>query len=348
MIVGYKRPDLARELSRRLDEERIAHPPATEFLERRRFLDRLAESRVAVCLPLAEEGFYDEQEVKGRAAAPAAGSSRHGPAMPDARGPKLDFMIVGAQKCGTTALAHFLSRHPGIGMADPKEVHLFDAPDYSGDWSPEEIDERYRPSFAHCPGAAIRGEATPIYMFLPEVARELERYNPELKLIVLLRDPVERAVSQYCMERDRGDEHLPLWRALSSEPFRLRRCRDARQADSAMRRHSYRWRGLYSLQLRNLYRFFRKDRVLVIRTRDLLQHHDAVLRQVFAFLGVSGDMRIAPGMIYPPVPRKGGSAGAGVHRTVSWLLKLSYLAESVRLRALLRHARIVDPAHPVP
>ena len=458
-ILGYKRPDLARALSRRFDEERIAHLPATEFLDRRRFLERLAESRVAVCLPLAEEGFYlpaleamaagclvvtldcignrgfcrheencliaepgpdslfdaakkaldlpaPEREVllrrardtaaghsldterarfhavledvdrlwrtgrqdgEARAAAPAgpsrpgpampgtcrprlgfatvpAGSSRPGAAMPDAHRPRLDFMIVGAQKCGTTALARFLSRHPEIGMADPKEAHLFDAPDYSGGWSPKEIDERYRPSFEHCPGAAVRGEATPIYMFLPEVARELERYNPDLKLIVLLRDPVGRAVSQYRMERDRGNEHLPLWLALLSEPFRLRRCRDARQADSAMRRHSYRRRGLYSLQLRNLYRFFRKDRVLVIRTRDLLQRHDAVLRQVFSFLGVSEDVRIAPGTIYPDTPRKGG--GARAHRVVSWLLRLSCLAESVRLRALLRHARTVEPSRP--
>ena len=457
-IVGYKRPGLARALSRRFDEEHIAHPPATEFLDRRRFLERLAESRVAVCLPREEEGFYlpaleamaagclvvtldcignrgfcrhgescliaepgpdslfdaakkaldmpapererllrrardtaakhsldaerkrfqailadvdrlwrmDEPGGKARAAAPAgpsrpgpampgtcrprlgfatapAGSSRPGAAMPDAHRPRLDFMIVGAQKCGTTALARFLSRHPEIGMADPKEAHLFDAPDYSGGWSPKEIDERYRPSFEQCPGAAVRGEATPIYMFLPEVARELERYNPDLKLIVLLRDPVGRAVSQYRMERDRGNEHLPLWLALLSEPFRLRRCRDARQADSAMRRHSYRRRGLYSLQLRNLYRFFRKDRVLVIRTPDLLQRHDAVLRQVFSFLGVSEDVRIAPGTIYPDTPRKGG---ARAHRAVSWLLRLSCLAESVRLRALLRHARIVEPSRP--
>ena len=58
-IVGYKRPELALALSGRLDEERIArHPPATEFLERRLFLDRLAESRVAVCLPFPKEGFY--------------------------------------------------------------------------------------------------------------------------------------------------------------------------------------------------------------------------------------------------------------------------------------------------
>ncbi len=57
-IVGYKRPDLAQALSQRFDEVPIAHPPATEFLDRHRFLERLAESRVAVCLPHAEEGFY--------------------------------------------------------------------------------------------------------------------------------------------------------------------------------------------------------------------------------------------------------------------------------------------------
>ena len=433
-IVGYKRPDLARALSRRLDEERIAHPPVTEFLDRRRFLDRLAESRVAVCLPRAEEGFYlpaleamaagclvvtldcignrgfcrhgencliaepgldslfraakraldlpapehegllrrardtaaehsldterarfhavledvdrlwrmDAQDGKGRIAVPAR-PPRPGPAMPDTHRPRLGFMIVGAQKCGTTALAHFLSRHPEIGMAKPKEVHLFDAPDYSGDWSPEEMDERYQPSFEHCPGAAVRGEATPIYMVLPEIARELRRYNPDLKLVVLLRDPVERAISHYYMESGRDKEHRPLWLALLSEPFRLRRCRDARQAGSAMRRHSYRRRGLYSLQLRNLYRFFDRDRVLVIRTQDLLQRHDAVLRRVFAFLAVSQDVRIAPEMIYPDTPVKDGRGGRA-HRAVSWLLRLSYLLEFVRLRALLRHVHIKEPS----
>ena len=207
--------------------------------------------------------------------------------MPEPYRPRLGFVIAGAQKCGTTALAHFLSQHPEIGMAMPKEVHVFDAPGYSRDWTPEQIDERYRSFFEHCPGARIRGEATPIYLFLPEIAHELARYNPELKLIVLLRDPVERAMSHYCMEKDRGQEHLPLWRALLCEPFRLRRCRDARAFRSAVRKYSYRSRGLYSLQLRNLHRFFDRDRVLILRTENLLRHHDDVLRVVFAFLGVS-------------------------------------------------------------
>ena len=259
------------------------------------------------------------------------GASRSAaPAPPSPYRPRLGFMIVGAQKCGTTALAHFLSRHPEIGMASPKEPHLFDSPRYSSDWTPEQIDERYRSFFNHCGDAVIRGEATPIYMFLPEIARELERYNPELKLIVLLHDPVERALSHYYMAKNRGKEHRPLWLALMREPFRLRRCKDARAYGSAMRVCSYRRRGLYSLQLRNLYRFFDPDRILVVRTRDLRAHHHVVLRRVFAFLGVSGHPRIEPEIVFE------GDRGGKRHRAVSWLLRLSYLAEFVRLRGLLR------------
>lgn len=244
--------------------------------------------------------------------------------------PRLDFMIVGAQKCGTTALAHFLAQHPEIGMASPKEPHLFDSPKYSSDWTPEQIDERYRSFFEHCGDVRIRGEATPIYMFLPEIARELERYNPALKLIVLLHDPVERALSHYYMEKNKGKEPRPLWLALLREPFRLRRCRDARAYRSAVRVCSYRRRGLYSVQLRNLYRFFDRDRVLIVRTRDLGTRHDAVLRRVFAFLGVSDHVRIEPEIVFE------GHRGGRPHRAVSWLLRLSYLAEFVRLRGLLR------------
>ena len=263
-------------------------------------------------------------------AVPASVPSRSvAPAPPVPYRPRIGFMIVGAQKCGTTALAHFLSQHPEIGMASPKEVHLFDTPKYSRDWTPEQIDERYRSFFDYRGDVSIRGESTPIYMFLPEIARELQRYNPELKLIVLLHDPVERALSHYYMEKNRGKEPRPLWWALMREPFRLRRCKDARACGSAMRVCSYRRRGLYSLQLRNLYRFFDRDRILVVRTRDLRAHHHVVLRRVFAFLGVSEDVRVEPEIVFE------GDRGGRRHRVVSWLLRLSYLAEFVRLRGLL-------------
>ena len=250
--------------------------------------------------------------------------------MPETCRPRLGFMIVGAQKCGTTALAHFLAQHPEIGMAAPKEVHLFDSPKYSRAWTPEQIDERYRPFFDHCAGATVRGEATPIYMFLPGIARELKRYNPELKLIVLLHDPVERAVSHYYMEKNRGKESRPLWLALLSEPVRLRRCKDACAHGSAMRVWSYRRRGLYSLQLRNLYRFFDRDRVLIVRTRDL---PNAPLCRASA--GVSPFSECPNRCESSPRTVFRGDRGGRRHRAVSWLLRLSYLAEFARLRTLL-------------
>ena len=415
-IVGYKSPEFARALSKRLDAAKFEHLLVCDFLDRSAFLALLGESRVAVCLPREREGFYlpaleamasgclvvtldcignrgfcrheescliaehdpeslfrattralamsaaerlrmhrrtsdtvaehsleaersrfhamlgdvDRLWSAAKAKVGPASSRSVEPAPPVAYRPWLGFMIVGAQKCGTTALAHFLSQHPKIGMASPKEVHLFDSPKYSRDWTPEQIDERYRSFFEHCGDAAIRGEATPIYMFLPEIARELQRYNPELKLIVLLHDPVERALSHYYMEKNRGKEHRPLWLALTREPFRLRRCKGARAYGSAMRVCSYRRRGLYSLQLRNLHRFFDRDRILVVRTRDLRAHHHVVLRRVFAFLGVSEDVRVEPEIVFE------GDRGGRKHRAVSWLLRLSYLAEFVRLRGLLR------------
>ncbi len=253
--------------------------------------------------------------------------------MPETRRPLLDFLIAGVQKAGTSALGSFLYQHPELCMSVPKEVHLFDAPDYSRDWTPAQIDQRYRPCFAHCDAGTLRGEATPIYLFLPEIAGELKRYNPDLKVIVLLRDPVERAVSHYYMEKNRDMERLPLWLALLAEPFRLRRPEDTSHADSHLRRHSYRRRGLYSLQLRNLYRHFDRGRVLIVRAEDLLHHHEAVLRRVFAFLGVSPDVRIPPRIVYA------GDRGGRRHPVAARLLGLSYLAERRRLRRLLR-----DPA----
>ena len=247
-----------------------------------------------------------------------------------ARRPLLDFMIVGVQKGGTTALAHFLAQHPAIGMSRPKEVHLFDAPDYSRDWTPTAIDDRYRPFFEGAAGASIRGEATPIYLFLPAIAGELKRYNPDLKLIVLLRDPVERAISHYYMEKNRDKEHLPLWLALLAEPLRLRLPEDAAHIDSHLRRHSYRRRGLYTRQLRNLYRWFDRERVLVLRAENLRNDHDAVLRRVFSFLGVAADVRIPHEIVHA------GDRGGRRHAVVRRLLHLAYRAERRRWRVLAR------------
>ena len=281
------------------------------------------------------------------------GASGHGAGPDMSRGmpyrPRLAFMIVGAQKCGTTALAQFLATHPEIGMSSKKEVHLFDAAEYSEDWSPADIDARYRRYFAHCrfrgrTGEPILGEATPIYLYFHEVASQLRRYNPDLRVIVLLRDPVRRAISHYYMERDRGRERRPLWQALLLEPLRLLRDRNPRDPESAWRVQSYRSRGFYHRQLRNLYRTFDPDRVLILWEEDLLRRHDAVLRWVFEFLGVSPDVHVSPSIVFE------GGRNRRKHRLIRQLLRLSYLVEYGRLRRLLdarssaRHQGEVPPA----
>ena len=420
-IIGYKCPELAKSLSQRLAGGGIAHRLLVDFLDRGDFLGLLRRTRVAVCLPREEEGFYlpaleamaagctvvtldcignrgfcrDDDNclvaaaeadaladaVRTAATLPPAKRKRlqssavatvrahsldaecqrfhailrdidrlwAGPAGPAGRKdegdapnrtgvvgdpteepyrPKLDFVIAGAQKSGTTALAHFLSQHPEIAMA-AAESHLFDSPDYSPTWTPAEIDQRYRRGFEPADGASLHGESTPIYLFLADVPAELARYNPDLLVIVALRDPVERALSHYAMERARGREHLPLWLALLAEPFRLRRCRNPRGRESAARRHSYRARGLYSRQLLNLYDAFPRNRVLVLRTEDLLADHDAVLERTFAFLGVRHDVRIPPRIVFA------GERGKRSHRILRWLLRASLAVESVRLRRVL-------------
>ena len=241
--------------------------------------------------------------------------------------PKLDFMIVGAQKCGTTALREYLRRHPQICMpAD--ECHLFDDPTFSPAWSAQEIDERYATMFPDGGQATVFGEASPIYMFLPEVAPALHRYSPGLKLIVLLRDRVERAVSQYYMNKIRGDESAPLWWALLLEPLRIHRS-STREWQSNIRTCSYRRRGLYSVQLQNLYRYFPRSQIHVIRSLDLRKDHRAVLRQLFAFLGVAEDVDL-PARIVSPT----GPYNRERHRVLSWILRTTYLREHIRFKTL--------------
>ncbi len=209
----------------------------------------------------------------------------------------LDFMIIGAQKAGTTALSHFLAQHPAICMAAGKEVHLFDAFDYSPNWSVAQINARYAPSFTQANEHCLWGEATPIYLYRPDIIPELKRYNPQLKLIVMLRDPIERALSQHAMEYGRGNDSLPLWLALLLEPVRLL-CAHGRQKDIAIRCHSYSDRGIYDTQLRRLNKYFNSDQFLIIENSALKSDHAGTLAKIFAFLGVDDQLSIPPEQIF--------------------------------------------------
>ena|SRR5450755_1220153 len=119
---------------------------------------------------------------------------------------KVAFLIAGTQKGGTTALASYLQEHPAICMSTVKEVHFFDTEEFfaSGD-----VDyTRYHARFNPTARKRLLGEATPIYMYWEAAAHRIQRYNPTMKLILLLRNPVTRAYSHWNHEHARGRLNL--------------------------------------------------------------------------------------------------------------------------------------------
>lgn len=185
-------------------------------------------------------------------------------------------------------MAHCLSAHPGVVLPAGKEAHVFDAPDFDDDATTAEVDARYAPHFSTEPVEALYGDATPIYCLHECFIERIARYNPDMKWILLLRHPVDRAISHYFMERARGDESWALWPALLLEPWRLRGRDNDFAIGSPLRHFSYRLRGEYARQLDIVHQYFDPSRVLVLRSSDFLLDPARELRKVYDHLGLTG------------------------------------------------------------
>jgi hypothetical protein len=206
----------------------------------------------------------------------------YGRATADLR-PLPDFLILGAQKAGTTALYAYLRWHPGIAGPSFKEVSFFDRHYARGErW--------YR---AHLPARprGIVGEASPSYLFHPLAPERVARMLPNVRLIALLRNPVDRAFSHYQHEVALGREELSFEDALAREDERMRGELDHMLADPTY--FSYAWwnytyaaRGRYAEQLERWFAAFRRDQLLVLLTDELAADTAGTYRQVLAFLGV--------------------------------------------------------------
>ncbi|HBD19535.1 MAG TPA: sulfotransferase [Arenimonas sp.] len=219
--------------------------------------------------------------------------------------PRVQFLVGGVQKCGTSALAAYLSAHPGLCLPRDKEAHVFDAPGFDESWDAAAVDERYAPHFPPADPARLHGDATPIYCLHPRLVARIARYNPAMRWILLLRDPVDRALSQFAMETARGTETWPLLPAMLLERWRLRGHGDDWSEASPLRRHSYRLRGDYARQLANLRAHFPEGQLLVLAQSELAQEPAATLARVHAFLGVdtlpvAGAQRVFEGKYAPP------------------------------------------------
>jgi sulfotransferase family protein len=201
--------------------------------------------------------------------------------------PLPDFLIIGAQKAGTTALYAYLREHPQITGPSWKEVSFFDRHYGRGEaW--------YRGNFPNTLRArgGLVGEASPSYLFHPLAPERVAALVPEAKLVALVRNPVDRAFSHYQHEVALGREPRSFEDALVAEDERLRGEEDRIVADPAYFSHAwwnytYRARGRYAEQLERWLAVFPREQLLVMPSEELLAEPEQAHGRVLEFLGAS-------------------------------------------------------------
>ena len=207
--------------------------------------------------------------------------------------PLPDFLILGAQKAGTTALYAYLREHPALTGPAWKEVSFFDRHFWRGEaWYRGNFPNKVylRAIRARAGVDPIVGEASPSYVFHPQAPERAAALVPDARLIVLVRNPVDRALSHYHHEVALGREPLPFEQALDDEETRmageLERMRDdPRHFSFAWWNFTYQARGRYAEQLERWLELFSRERLLVIPSEDLLQRPRETYAQALVFLG---------------------------------------------------------------
>ncbi|ADB41348.1 sulfotransferase domain-containing protein [Spirosoma linguale] len=195
-----------------------------------------------------------------------------------------DFLIIGAQKAGTTSLFHYLAQHPDLAMPIDKEIHYYDVNYQKGiNW--------YKQYFPLRSSASCSGEATPYYLFHPFVAKRIAHDMPGVKLIVCLRDPALRAFSHYQMMKRFGIEWLTFEEAIEQEPVRYQQGLRALTIDPLKRSpfhqdFSYLSRGKYARQIRQWLTYFPREQFLFLSSEELARHPAQALTRVYTFLGI--------------------------------------------------------------
>lgn len=198
------------------------------------------------------------------------------------------FLTVGAEKCGTTALHQQLSHHPDIFMTQRKEPSFFvsEDPDFMRQGGDESVlrnvrsREEYEGMFSSATREIARGESSPCYLYSEIAAKKIHELIPEAKIIAILRNPTERAYSQYIFNLQRGweDPKLSFSQVLDLEEERVK-------GHSVWAFHYVR-RGMYAAQIQRFLEVFGKDQVLPIIYDDFVAKPAEVLSRVHHFVGV--------------------------------------------------------------
>jgi len=197
------------------------------------------------------------------------------------------FINIGEAKCGTTSLYNYTIKHPNILPAFKKEVHFFDLSfdkgiNYYRSFFPTSLKNK----------ECITGEKTPYYLIHPLVPKRIAETFPLVKLILLLRNPIDRAFSHYHQQFSRNYETMSFEDAIKNEESRLegeeeKMIDNSHYQSYSHRHHSYLKRGRYYQNIKKWLEYFPKNQFLILTTEELKVNPNETMNRVFDFLELS-------------------------------------------------------------
>jgi Sulfotransferase domain len=203
-----------------------------------------------------------------------------------------DILIVGTQKGGTTSLYNYLMTSPYFLPAQTREVHYFDlnyerGPNWYRAHFPLLLSKQSR--LAQDKRRRVTGESSPYYLFHPQVPGRIAELLPNVKLIALLRNPVDRAWSHYQHQVRKNRESRTFEAAIAAEAEQLAGDTETKIATADFsslqyRRFSYLARGIYVYQLKRWYEIFSKEQILILKSEDLFDRPADTVGRTMAFL----------------------------------------------------------------
>jgi hypothetical protein len=207
-----------------------------------------------------------------------------------------EYLIIGAAKCGTTSLYNYLIQHPAVFSSFKKEVHYFDYYFHKGEnWyrshftTQQKLESRERELSQHC----ITGESSPYYLAHPLSPQRVKALLPNVKMICMLRNPVDRAISSFNNQVRLGIEPLTDFEeAIRLEDERIfgheeRLRNDPSYSSFEHKYFSYIRRGCYAEQLENWYQHFPKDQIMVIQSEKFYENPAPYFKEVVNFVGLN-------------------------------------------------------------
>ncbi|MEC4894473.1 MAG: sulfotransferase [Oscillatoria sp. PMC 1051.18] len=222
-----------------------------------------------------------------------------------------DFIIIGGGKCGTTSLHDYLSQHPQIYICPQKETFFFiNEPNrsYHKRWGAITELEEYQALFKDAPENSVIGEISTTYYSCPESARLIREVVPNVKIIAILRDPADRAFSDYQMHVREGNEKPDMKGLISPENKHVKR-------------------GFYYSELLPFFETFDRKQIKILLFDDLCKDAASFLQDLFSFVGVDDSF-------VPNMSKKGREGGLPKNQAVNQLLTKKNPVRSFAARLL--------------